>query len=530
MTGPIIPEFSMYEGQLDRYELEDLDRRTRQTAKGQKDRFRDFTDILLEYVGSGEWQKRSTGFVVMCAKASYLRGMYGYNQALAKGSTSQVAKAFASAAYCRQSLDPRWLSRLRNHVNSLWQSKDYIGFAETSGQLASVLIDLGYTDQAREVANDSITRATEATVHNVDLRNRVQAVLLDARITLAHIAGTTKSIEEALIRLDAAEEAARHFDNSLALANIQYCRAYVLMDSHEYEEAEVLIGSALKKFEMMGYLQGVANARNIRGLMLLRNGQFQDARDQFEETLLIQQQLSNQIGVARTLINVGEIDRRLGQLEQMEVYNKRALEISHEAEYMRGMAVAMLNLGDIAVRRGDLDSAKRYYEDAHTITERSGMKEEQCLALSQLADLAYMRREFERSVDLATQATRTAQEISYPLYVFHGLVTTLIAEWEMDLPPDRTSQSAVRAIMDSNGEWADENALELMRGVRRQVFEDPSLESSTCILYDSDKNFECRADRTSAGKECFGNLLWTGSLCPYFRRFLSKLRGEADPT
>ena len=188
-----------------------------------------FTDVLIEYVGSGEWKNRSPAFLAMCAKASFLRGMYGYNQILSKDLSNLTARGYAAAAYCRQSLDPRWLNNLRNITNQTWQAKDYIAFAELSGQLASVLIDLGYTDHAQEVASESIEKVTQATAKDTAIRNMVQAALLRARIILASIAVSSESREEALIRLDSAQDTATHLD--------QYClfgsfRISVIKSSH----------------------------------------------------------------------------------------------------------------------------------------------------------------------------------------------------------------------------------------------------------------------------------------------------------
>ena len=119
---PIIPEFAMYEDGLEQSELSDIANRLAAGIRTGKDRFMHFTDILTEYVGSGEWKNRSEGFLALCAKASFLRGLYGYNQVLAKSSTSIVCKGYAAAAYCRQSLDPRWMNNLQTYVNQAWQA------------------------------------------------------------------------------------------------------------------------------------------------------------------------------------------------------------------------------------------------------------------------------------------------------------------------------------------------------------------------------------------------------------------------
>ncbi len=326
----------MYRPGLEESEIEEIENRLAVYARSTRDRFLIFTDILIEYVGGGEWKNRSPAFLAMCAKACFLRGMYGYNQILAKDIDNYTCKGYAAAAYCRQSLDPRWLNNLRNITNQIWQAKEYIAFAELSGQLASILIDLGYTDHAQEVASESIDKVTIATAQDSAIRTMVQAALLRPRIILAFIAGNSESHEEGLIRLDSAHDTAVLLDHQLALNDIRYYRAMAFENSSEHNRAMPLASTALRQYERMGYLPGVANARNLRGVINLNLGQLQEARDEFEELLIIQQQLNNQIGLAKTLVNVGEIDRALDQIGQMETYNRRALEISQEDEEQNG--------------------------------------------------------------------------------------------------------------------------------------------------------------------------------------------------
>ena len=237
----LIPEFMMYENRIGDSELKELANRLTLESRTNKDRFRLFTDILSEYVGSGEYRTQSSEFLAMCAKATYLRGMYGFTQVIARACDGLGCKGYAAAAYCRQSLDPRWLNNLRTYVNQAWQAKDYIIFAELSGELASVLIELGYVEHSREVASESIDKVTKATAKDWTVRTMVQAALLRARVILAEISHRSESRDEAVTRLDSAEDTARHLGHQLALADIKYYRASGLVDSREYEQAMGLV-------------------------------------------------------------------------------------------------------------------------------------------------------------------------------------------------------------------------------------------------------------------------------------------------
>lgn len=523
VENPIIPEFMMYRPGLEESEIEEIASRLAVHARSAKDRFLLFTDTLIEYVGAGEWQNRSPAFLSMCAKACFLRGMYGYNQILAKDSQSLNCKGYAAAAYCRQSLDPRWLNNLRNITNQSWQAKDYITFAELSGQLASILVDLGYTDHAQVVASESIDRVTLATAQELSIRTMVQAALLQARIILAYIAGHTESHEEALIRLDSAHDTAKLLDHQLALNDIRYYRGMTFEDTFEHDRAMPLASTALQQYESMGYLPGVANARNLCGVIHINLGQMQDARDQFEELLIIQQQLNNQIGLARTLINVGEIDRTLGQIDQMEIYNRRALEISHEAEYMRGITVATLNLGDVEIRRGEVKKALEFYEEAIRLSEGTGMRQTLTLAHFVAGDAHYLIDEIDKSLYHYGRAEATAIEIGHKLHAFNAIVSTVITHWMKEEKSEKDQIEIIRKNMGDSSKWLKTTDSSLMIEVRRKVLDDLASDNNLCIFFDSEKCFECRVERNGLRKECFGNLFWMGTLCPHFRDFLSKL-------
>lgn len=514
----------MYRPGLEESEIDEITGRLEVYARSTKDRFLLFTDILIEYVGGGEFHNRSPAFLAMCAKACFLRGMYGYNQILAKDSQSLTCKGYAAAAYCRQSLDPRWLNNLRNITNQTWQAKDYIAFAELSGQLASILIDLGYTDHAQEVAIESINKVTLATAQDSRIRNMVQAALLRPRILLAYIAGNTESHEEVLIRLDSAHDTAKLLDQQLALNDIRYYRAMAFEDSFEHDRAMPLATTALRQYERMGYLPGVADARNMRGVIHLNLGQLQEARDQFEELLIIQQQLNNQIGLARTLINVGEIDRSLDQIDQMETYNRRALEISQEAEYMRGITVATVNLGDVEIRKGNVKKALEFYQESLRLAEGTGMRQTLSLVHFVTGDAHFLLDDVPRALHHYKRAEEIAIEVGHKLYAFNAVVSTIVSSWEKEEKPNAELLDKIRSNIGETTGWLKTADSSLMKQVRRNVLEDPQSENDLCIFFDGEKIFECRVERQGLRKECFGNLFWMGNnLCPYFREFLSKL-------
>ncbi|MHA1637209.1 MAG: tetratricopeptide repeat protein [Candidatus Thorarchaeota archaeon] len=522
--SPIIPEFSMYENGLKASEIEEIANRFKALPRTNKNRFMQFTDILTEYIGSGEWRNQSETFLAMCAKAAFYRGMYGYNLIIARGCSEILCKGYLAAAYCRQSLDPRWINNLRNYLHQAWHAKHYVAVAELSTQLSSILVDLGYTDNARDVASESIEKVTKDTTKDETNRSNIQSALLSTRIQLGLIEFFSGKRDEALIRLDSAEDTAKLLDQKLAQTEIKIYRALVYEDAVEYERALVLLDAAIHESEQMGYPKGISDSRNLKGIILSAQGHFQEARDQFEELLVIQQKLNDQVGLAKALINVGEIDRRLGQFDQMETYNLRALEISQESEDMKSTAIASINLGDVALRRGELDTAIKYYNEAAEIAACSGMNYVVRLIPFLVGDAHILKEDYESAIELYQQLDSEPFDFQHPLESFNSVTSQIVATWMMGDSPSQESINKMKLALKSLNEWTADTGIS-MQTVRQQIFDDPKLEGDACIFYDSEKNFECRVERSSLQKECNGNLFWKGSslLCPYFIEFLKRI-------
>ncbi len=524
MTDPqIIPEFSVFAEHLADEELQEIQERLVSHSKSGKNRFRAFTDVLLECISNGEWKDKSHAYVAMCSRAAYLRGQYGINKLLSKHVDCNVCKAFAAASYCKQSFDSRHLNTLNNHINQIWHDKDYIYFAELTGYYGLILSELGFAKRAYEVLEQHIEQVTEATKNDDAIRSQVQEALLFPRIVVAYVAQSLESRTESMYRLEAAEKTARMLDNELALVNIDLFKARALSNASEYDGAHSILVDVLGRSERMGYMQGVTWALNLLGVINLKLGNFQEARDQFEELLVIQQQLNDQVGVANTLINVGEIDRNLGQIERMEMYNKKALEISQEAEYIKGIILAKINLADISVRRGNPTNAVSLYDEVVELLHSSGIKELLDSVLLLSGDAQYMIRNFEDAIVRYNQARTVSTETNDYLKIVLADVSKLVAYWVMNDIPPIGLEDKIRDLVGDPSAWMENRASSHMREIRRQLLDDDTIQSDLCIFFNPELNFKCRVDRSSTDKECFGNILWSGTVCRFLINFIKRL-------
>ena len=73
----------MHEKGLADNELDMIQKELIIEAKKNKNRFMEFTDVVIKLGRDKNFEKRSRSFQAICAKACFLRGMYSLNQELA---------------------------------------------------------------------------------------------------------------------------------------------------------------------------------------------------------------------------------------------------------------------------------------------------------------------------------------------------------------------------------------------------------------------------------------------------------------
>ncbi len=153
------------------------------------------------------------------------------------------------------------------------------------------------------------------------------------------------------------------------------------------------------------------------------------------------------------------------------------------------------------------------------------MKQLLSLTYSQVGDANYLLQKLEVAAENYEHARDVAIEVAHKLYAFNAEVSLLVAKWSTNDTSDTELLQKIRAIMGPSSEWITANDSQLMRKVRRVVLDDPESKNELCIFYDGERNFVCRVERHALKKECFGNLFWMGSLCPFFCDFLTRLEG-----
>jgi hypothetical protein len=151
------------------------------------------------------------------------------------------------------------------------------------------------------------------------------------------------------------------------------------------------------------------------------------------------------------------------------------------------------------------------------------MKDLLCFAYFLAGDAHFLKREFDSALELYRKAKEFSIEAGHSVHSFIADVSELMTTWACKEKPRAELLESVKSIVGPTSKWLEIKDGSMMRDLHQIVVEDPSVESELCVFYDGEMNFECRVERTSLKKECFGNLFWMGGLCKHFKEFLELL-------
>jgi carbamoylphosphate synthase large subunit len=134
-----------------------------------------------------------------------------------------------------------------------------------------------------------------------------------------------------------------------------------------------------------------------------------------------------------------------------------------------------------------------------------------------------LRREFDSALQLYQKAKEFSIETGHSVHSFLADVSELMTTWARKAKPRAELLESVKSIVGLTSKWLEAKDASMMRDLRQIVAEDPSIENELCVFFDGEMNFQCRVERNSLKKECFGNLFWMGGLCKHFKDFIESL-------
>ena len=157
------------------------------------------------------------------------------------------------------------------------------------------------------------------------------------------------------------------------------------------------------------------------------------------------------------------------------------------------------------------------------ISQGAGISEIHVFAYFQAGDAHFINQDLNEALTMYLHAWEASNNYVYPLSTFNASVSQLVTLWSLDKEPEEELLDKIKYYIGEKSDWIESDETTPMVKLRQKVYEDSTIESDVCAFYDCEKNFVCRVERSTLGKECIGNLFWLGGLCPHFKDFLDKL-------
>lgn len=188
----------------------------------------------------------------------------------------------------------------------------------------------------------------------------------DPRIDLSDAEAAASLSDYAQLESSAARAAqkGRSLGARLLVAMALYHQGRALRNLGRTEEALAKIDEAEEILSGMGDRVGVARAAHDRANLLRDSGDFEESRRQYERSLAIHREAGNQRGIIRALTNLGALETQRGDYARAQELLREVVDVSREIHDSMGEAHGLSTLGSLLYDQGDLAGAQRAFEES----------------------------------------------------------------------------------------------------------------------------------------------------------------------
>jgi CHAT domain-containing protein/tetratricopeptide (TPR) repeat protein len=222
-------------------------------------------------------------------------------------------------------------------------------------------------------------------------------------------ASTAESRRQALVRIDAAEQAFRAAGDVAGEALALYQRGFVQFSESDPAASASLEGAAAL-FQTARDRGGEAAAVSELGRARLRGSDWEGARALFERAARLARESGERRALSTYTSNAGIAFARQGLFEDAIERFSAALDLATELGTVRNQARALNNLGSAHKELGDLRKSLEYYERALELFRSAGMRDGESMALGNLGGLHTFLGQNEQAVAFLEEALALAIE------------------------------------------------------------------------------------------------------------------------
>jgi len=318
------------------------------------------------------------------------------NSALA-GGQPDVIDVFISgfAAYCRTrgllNEGARTFEKISQVLTqNLPSSDDPVPLARARAHWAAFLYQLGFTDRARVLLNES---------RLVFERQNETDKLADTLNTLGNIDNLMGNYNDAQRTYEESMKLYRAIGHKKGLMGSLNNLGVIAYRRDQFDTARRLFDECLTIGREIGFEKGVSNALGNSGLIDHELGNYQEAIRKTLESLAIDKKIGDKIGIANTTHNLGYTYRDLGELDRAKQYYEESLAIRREIGDQYGIAVSLNNLGTLATVQKRYDDAVRLLQESIELYRALGDKNNLFMPLGNLGNVYLHTGDYGRAED-----------------------------------------------------------------------------------------------------------------------------------
>ncbi|MDH5179005.1 MAG: tetratricopeptide repeat protein [Gammaproteobacteria bacterium] len=159
---------------------------------------------------------------------------------------------------------------------------------------------------------------------------------------------------------------------SRGLLSLQYMKAKILYEQHEYKDAKKEIGMLLALHQLSGVKDNLSNAYIYQGLILRNLQEPDEALKSLQAALDIDTKNGNKDGIALSNFNIGNIYYDKRDYVTAETYYVKSLEYYRSTQNEVGMANCYASLGNVSHAEKNNVNAHEYFKMSYDIYLRIG--------------------------------------------------------------------------------------------------------------------------------------------------------------
>ncbi len=291
-----------------------------------------------------------------------------YQRALKKARSKEKAKIKKDLAFCylRSGELDLALKEAREAEDSFAQLGDEIELAEAQLLVANVLLEMGRSEEARDLSMKVYESYRQTGQHRII--GLSQRMLGRALAQLGDYRGGEDFFQDSLssFRLLGDEGEILICYNCIANLNFAYS---------DYKQALINLEKGLTIAQKSGRKREEALILGNIGTLYRKIGKWAKSEEYLYSSLKLYEKINDILEAVKGLISMARLRVLQRDFNRSKKLLNRALTLAQEHGYRREEAMSLESLGDVAKENGDLDLARDYYQRTLDIGRKLGQKD-----------------------------------------------------------------------------------------------------------------------------------------------------------